>query len=154
MQNLIQDFLAQKRSAVVGVTHDEKGWGRTLYNEFKKRGYDTYAVNPAGNIPGIQCYPNLSKLPMKVDGVLLAVPPEVTDQVVREVAALGIPRVWMHKGAGGNGAVSEAALQFCKEKNIAAVYGVCPFMFLQPQGFGHKMHYTFTKWFGGLPKGA
>ena len=154
MQNLIQDFLAQKRIAVVGVTHDEKGWGRTLYNEFKKRGYDTYAVNPAGNIPGIQCYPNLSKLPMKVDGVLLAVPPQVTDQVVREVAALGIPRVWMHKGAGGSGAVSEAALEFCKEKNIAAVYGVCPFMYLQPQGFGHKMHYTFTKWFGGLPKGA
>jgi predicted CoA-binding protein len=153
MQDLIKDFLAQKRIAVVGVTHNEKGWGRTLYNEFKKRGYDTYAVNPVGNIPGIQCYPDLSKLPMKVDGVLLAVPPDVTDQVVRQVAALGIPRVWMHRGAGA-GAVSEAALEFCKEKNIAAVYGVCPFMYLQPQGFGHKMHYTFTKWFGGLPKGA
>jgi predicted CoA-binding protein len=86
--------------------------------------------------------------------VLLAVPPQVTDQVVREVAALRVPRVWMHKGASGTGAVSEAALQFCKEKNIAAVYGVCPFMYLKPQGFGHKLHYTFTKWFGGLPKGA
>ena len=153
MQKLIRDFLAQKRIAIVGVTHDEKGWGRTLYNEFKKRGYDTYAVNPAGNISGIQCYPNLSKLPMKVDGVLLAVPPHVTEQVVREVTALYIPRVWMHKGAGA-GAVSQAAVKFCKEKNIATVYGVCPFMYLQPQGFGHKMHYTVTKWFGGLPKGA
>lgn len=155
MKELAEDFLAQKRIAIVGVTHDEKGWGRTLYNEFKKRGYDTYAVNPnTQGIQGIQCYASLSKLPMKPDGVLLAVPPQVTDQVVREVAALGIPRVWMHKGAGGGGAVSEAALQFCKEKKIAAVYGVCPFMYLQPQGFGHKMHYTFTKWFGGLPKGA
>jgi hypothetical protein len=72
---------------------------------------------------------------------------------VREVADLGISRVWMHKGAGA-GAVSESAIQFCKEKNIAAVYGVCPFMYLQPQVFGHKLHHHFAKWFGALPKGA
>ena len=154
MQDLIQDFLAQKHIAIVGVTRDEKGWGRTLYDEFNKRGYDTYAVNPnARDVAGVTCYASLCDLPTKPDGVLLAVPPHVTDQVVREVAALGIPRVWMHKGAGA-GAVSQAAVQFCKEKNIAAVYGVCPFMYLQPQGFEHKMHYTFSKWFGGLPKGA
>jgi uncharacterized protein len=153
MQQLAKDFLAQKRIAVVGVTRDEKGWGRTLYDEFKKRGYETFAVNPAGNIPGIQSYASLRDLPVKPDGVLLAVPPNVTDQVVKEVAELRIPRVWMHKGAG-TGAVSEAAVKFCKEKNIATVYGVCPFMYLQPQGFGHKMHYTVTKWFGGLPRGA
>ena len=153
MQKLIQDFLAQKRIAIVGVTHDEKGWGRTLYDEFKKRGYDTFAVNPTGNIPGIQCYPSLGKLPLKVDGVLLAVPPDVTDQVVREMAELQIPRVWMHKGAGA-GAVSKAALEFCQEKHIAAVYGVCPFMYLQPQGFGHKLHHAFVKWTHNLPAGA
>jgi predicted CoA-binding protein len=154
MKELATDFLAQKRIAIVGVTRDPKGWGRTLYDEFKKRGYDTYAVNPnAPSIEGIPCYASLSKLPTKVDGVLLAVPPEITDQVVREVAELGIPRVWMHKGAG-TGAVSESAIQFCKEQNIATVYGVCPFMYFQPQGFGHKMHYTFAKWFGGLPQGA
>ncbi len=153
MQSLIQDFLAKKRIAVVGVTRDPKGWGRTLYDEFKKRGYDTYAINLARNVEGIQCYANLRELPTKPDGVLLVVPPKVTDQVVRQVAELGIPRVWMHKGAGA-GAVSESAIQFCKEKNIAAVYGVCPFMYLQPQGFGHKMHHVFAKWFGALPKGA
>lgn len=149
MQDLANDFLAQKRIAVVGVTHDPKGWGRTLYDEFKKRSYDTYAVNPAGNIEGIQCYASLRALPTKPDGVLLVVPPSVTDQVVREVAELGI----QHKGAGA-GAVSESAVQFCKENNIAVVYGVCPFMYLQPQMFGHKLHHNFAKWFGALPKGA
>ena len=151
MQDLARDFLAQKRIAIIGVTRDPQGWGRRLYDEFKKRGYDTYAINPARAIAGIQCYGSLRELPKKPDGVLLA--PNVTEQVVREVAELGIPRVWMHRG-GGVGAVSESAIQFCKEKNIAVVYGVCPFMYLQPQGFGHKMHYSFAKWFGGLPKGA
>ena len=154
MQDLINDFLAQKHIAIVGVTRDPKGWGRTLYDEFKKRGYDTYAVNPARAISGIQCYGNLRDLPKKPDGVLLAVPPNVTDQVVREVAELGIPRVWMHRGAGGTGAVSAAAIQFCKEKNIATVYGVCPFMYLKPRGIGHALHYAFAKWLGHLPPGA
>ncbi len=153
MKELAHDFLAQKHIAIVGVTRDAKGWGRTLYDAFKTRGYDVYAINPAGTIPGIQCYPTLSKIPGKVDGVLLVVPPQVTAQVVREVAELGIPRVWMHKGAG-EGAVSEEAIQFCKEKNIAAVYGVCPFMYLQPQGFGHKLHHAFARWTGSLPHGA
>lgn len=153
MQALANDFLAQKRIAIVGVTHDPMGWGRTLYDEFTKRGYETFAVNPARNIPGIDCYASLRDLPVKPDGVLLVVPPHVTAQVVQEVAELNIPRVWMHKGAGP-GAVSKSAIEFCKEHNIATVYGVCPFMYLQPQGFGHKMHYTFAKWFGALPKGA
>jgi predicted CoA-binding protein len=154
MQNLAQDFLAQKRIAVVGVTRDEKGWGRTLYDEFKKRGYDVYAINPnTRDISGISVYANLRDVPVKLDGALLVVPPNVTDQVVKEVAELGIPRVWMHKGAGP-GAVSESAIQFCKEHNIATVYGVCPFMYLQPQPFGHKLHYTVSKWIGSLPKGA
>ncbi len=153
MQDLIRDFLAQKRIAIVGVTRDEKGWGRTLYDEFKKRGYDVYAINPARNIPGIQCYGQLRDLPMKPDGVLFAVPPAVTEQVVQDVASLGISRVWMHKGAG-EGSVSQAALGFCKEKNISAVYGVCPMMYLRPQGFAHRVHHVFAKWSGGLPKGA
>jgi predicted CoA-binding protein len=153
MKELAQEFLKQKHIAIVGVTRDEKGWGRALYDEFKKRGYDVYAINPAGAIPGIQCYAKLDQVPTKLDGVLLSVPPSVTDQVVREVAALGIPRVWMHQGAGA-GAVSEAAIQFCKEKNIATVYGVCPFMYLDLTGWGHKMHHAFAKWFGKLPEGA
>lgn len=153
MQKLAQDFLAQKRIAVVGVTRDPKDWGRTLYDEFTKRGYETYAVNPAGNIDGIQCYAQLRDLPTKPDGVLIVVPSQVTEQIVREVADLGIQRVWMHKGAGP-GAVSESALAFCKEKNISAVYGVCPFMYFQPQAFGHKLHHDLAKWFGALPHGA
>jgi predicted CoA-binding protein len=153
MQQLAQDFLAQKRIAVVGVNRDEKGWGRTLYAEFTKRGYETFAVNPAGNIPGITSYASLQELPVKPDGVLLVVPPSVTEQIVKEISELGIPRVWMHKGAGA-GAVSETAIQYCREHNIQAVYGVCPFMYLQPQAFGHKLHHTIAKWLGALPKGA
>ncbi len=153
MREIIDDFLAQKRIAIVGVTRNEKGWGRTLYNAFKKRGYDTYAINPARAIPGLQCYGSLRDLSLKVDGVLLAVPPHITDQVVKQVADLGIPRVWMHRGAG-QGAVSESAIKFCQEKNIAVIYGVCPMMYLQGSGIGHHLHREFARWRHTLPEGA
>ncbi len=153
MRELIQDFLSQKRIAIVGVTRDEKGWGRTLYNTFKKRGYDTYAINPARALPGIQCYARLQDLPMRVDGVVLAVPPDVTEKVVRDIAALGIKRVWMHRGVG-TGAVSEEAIQFCKEKNIGVIYGVCPLMYMKNAGFGHRLHHAFAQWRKQLPEDA
>lgn len=153
MRKLIDDFLSQKRIAVVGVTRDEKGWGRTLYEAFKKRGYDTFAVNPARALRGIQCYGSLRDLPMKVDGVLLAVPPQVTDKIVREVADLGIKRVWMHRGAG-QGAASEGAVRFCQERNIDVIYGVCPLMYLQGTGIGHRMHHAFARWRKQLPEDA
>ncbi|MBI4788654.1 MAG: CoA-binding protein [Chloroflexi bacterium] len=154
MQDLINDFLAQKRIAIVGVTRDPKGWGRAMYDAFKSRGYDTYAVNPARAIAGLQCYGKLSDLPMKVDGVLLAVSPKVTDEVVRQVAELGIPRVWMHRGVGGEGAVSQDAIKYCQENQIAVIYGVCPLMYLKPTGFGHKLHHAFAKWRKQLPEDA
>jgi uncharacterized protein len=154
MQQLINEFLAQKRIAIVGVTRDPKGWGRLLYDAFKERGYDVFAINPKTNsIQGIQCYASLKQLPIKADGVLLAVPPTVTDKVVRDVAELNISRVWMHR-SGGPGAVSQAAIEFCRANNIAVVYGVCPFMYLQPQGWGHKLHYKIARWSKNLPAGA
>ncbi len=153
MRELIDDFLSQKRIAIVGVTRSEKDWGRRLYDQFKKRGYDTYAINPNRAIAGIQCYGHLSDLPRKVDGVVLVVPPKVSEQVVREAAALKISRVWMHRGMG-EGAVSPAAIQFCKEHNIAVIYGVCPMMYLPGGGVGHRLHHYFAKWRKQLPEDA
>ncbi len=153
MRELIDDFLSQKRIAIVGVTRNEKEWGRTLYDQFKKRGYDTYAVNPNRAIPGIQCYGHLDDIPRHLDGVVLVVPPSVTEQIVREVAELGIPRVWMHRGVG-TGAVSKAAVEFCKEKKIKVIYGVCPMMYLSGSGIGHRLHHGWNKWRKQLPEDA
>ena len=44
---IIQDFLAQKRIAVVGVSHDPKDFSRGLLRTLRERGYDAVAVNPA-----------------------------------------------------------------------------------------------------------
>ena len=46
---MIQDFLGQKRLAVVGVSRQPKDFSLALFREFRKRRYDAVPVNPERN---------------------------------------------------------------------------------------------------------
>ncbi|MBI4580491.1 MAG: CoA-binding protein [Planctomycetes bacterium] len=117
----IQGFLAFQTFAVVGVSEDPEKYGHIVYHDLKDKGFKLFAVNPRLEKLGDDaCYPSLKALPEPVDGAVLVVPPPVTEQVVREAAEAGIPRVWMQPGSE-----SDAALQFCEANNILAVHDVC-----------------------------
>ena len=53
-------------------------------------------------------------------GALVMTRPEASEQVVRDCAEAGVPRVWLHRGIGP-GAVSRAAVDFCRLRGIAVV---------------------------------
>lgn len=145
---VIQDFLAQKIIAVVGVSRSGKKFGNMAYRELKAKGYRVFPVHPsAEHVEGDQAYPNLDTLPEKPGGVLIVVPPAQAEQVVREAAQAGIPRVWLQQGAE-----SLSAIQFCKEKGISVVHNECIMMFAEPVGFGHKIHRWIWGILGKLPK--
>ena len=148
----IQDFLAQKRIAMIGVSRDQKNFSRMLFDEFVRRGYDMAAVNPAvPQIGGQTCYPRLRDVKQPVDAVLVMTSPAVTESVVRECAELGISMVWMYR-AGGVGAVSEKAVEFCHEHGILVVPGYCPFMFWRDSHVGHRLHGLVMKIVGKYPR--
>lgn len=147
----IQDFLAQKRIAVVGVSHDPKDFSRGLLRTLRQRGYDAIAVNPELNsADDAPCYAKLSDISPQVDGVLVMTSPAVTDQVVQECAELHIPRVWMYR-AGGNGAVSPQAVEFCEDQGIAVVAGECPYMFIAHESWFHRVHGFIRRISGSYP---
>lgn len=144
----VDDFLAQKTLAVVGVSREGKKFGNMAYRELKGKGYRLFPVHPnADTLEGDTCYPNLSSLPEPVGGVLVVVPPEQTEQVVQDAVAAGIERVWMQQGAE-----SEGAIRFCQENGLSAVHGECILMFAEPTGFGHKMHRWVWSLLSKLPK--
>lgn len=119
--NQIREFLSFRRFAVVGVSNDTRKYGHIVYHNLKDKDYDVLAVNP--NLQQIgedPCYPSLGELPAPVDGVILVVPPTVTERVVRDVKPAGIPRVWMQPGAE-----SAEAIRYCEENDIAAVHDAC-----------------------------
>ena len=146
LKALVQDFLSQKKIAVVGVS-DRRDTGCNLsYRKFKQSGYQVYAINPRiSAFEGDPCYPDLRSLPEKPDGVFILANPSITEQIVRQCIDLGIPRVWMHCMMGTRpglaasmSSVSPAALELCRQNNITVIPGSCPNQFLSPD-MGHRM---------------
>jgi predicted CoA-binding protein len=146
IDQLVQDFLAQKAIAVVGVS-DKRETGCNLgYRKFKEAGYTVSAVNPRlSTYDGAPCYPDLKSIPNKPDAVFILANPKVTEQVVRECIELGIKRVWMHCLLGtkpglaaGMTSVSQDAVRLCHENGITVIPGACPNQFLNPD-FGHAL---------------
>ena len=46
IDNMVQDFLAQKKIVVVGVSDKRETGCNLSYKKFKENGYQVYAVNP------------------------------------------------------------------------------------------------------------
>jgi hypothetical protein len=153
MNSNIQDFLAQKRIAVAGVSRHPQGAAANLiYRKLRDTGHEVFAVNPnAATVEGDPCYPNLKTIPQAVDAVVIATRPDVAEELVHECADLGVSRVWMHRSFGA-GSVSNNATKFCQEHHIAVIPGGCPMMFCQPVDFGHKCMRWILQVTGGLPK--
>ncbi|MGB7623891.1 MAG: CoA-binding protein [Terriglobia bacterium] len=151
LKESVDDFLAQKRIAIAGVSRQSKNEAANfIYRKLRDSGYQVFPVNPnATTVEDTTCYPDLKSLPMAVDGVVIVTPPRVTEQIVHECADLGIPRVWIHRSMG-QGSVSKAASAFCHEHHIAVISGGCPMMFCAPVDFGHKCMGWIVRLTGGM----
>src|SRR5919108_1629478 len=137
----VADFLAQKRIAVAGVSrnHGRHPAGNLIYRRLKKTGHDVFAVNPhLQTFEGDRCYPNLQSIPGGVDGVVIITRPTVTEQIVRDCAAAGVPRVWMHHALAQRSSVSPQAVEYCREHDISVIAGGCPMMYGPGVDLGHR----------------
>ncbi len=107
----IEDFLAQKRIAMTGISRDPTSFSVSLFKELCRRGYDVVPVNPnAVEVQGRRCFARVQDIQPPVEGALLMTSPEGTETVVHDCADAGIRRVWMYR-AGGKGSVSSDAVK-------------------------------------------
>src|SRR5512139_2437364 len=154
IDSLVQDFLAQKNIAVVGVSDKRETGCNAGYHRFKASGYTVSAVNPRlTTFEGNPCYPDLKSIPEKPDAVFILANPKVTELIVQQCVDLGVKHVWMHcmmgtkPGAGGGmTSVSQDAVKVCRDNGITVIPGSCPNQFLKPD-FGHVL---MRKMFRGL----
>ncbi|HSM71855.1 MAG TPA: CoA-binding protein [Anaerolineales bacterium] len=155
IDTMVQDFLAQKRIAVVGVSDKRDTGCNMAYQRFKEGGYQVYPVSPRmATYDGATCYPDLKSIPEKPDAVFIFANPKVTDQIVQECVELGVKNIWMHCMMGtkpglaaGTTSVSQEAVEMCKANGIAVIPGSCPNQFLDPD-FAHKMMRGMFRMFG------
>jgi len=155
---LVQDFLAQKRIAVVGVSEKRDSGCNLAYTKFKDAGYQVYAVNPhISSYKGDACYPDLKSIPEKPQAVFILSSPAVTDQIVKQCVEVGVTHVWMHCMLGtkpglaaGMTSVSAEAVKMCRANGIKVIPGACPNQFLKPDPF-HGLMRNVSGLFGLLP---
>jgi predicted CoA-binding protein len=157
IDTLVQEFLAQEKIAVVGVSDKRETGCNQAYRNLKASGYSVSAVNPRiTSFEGDPCYPDLKSIPETPEGVFIFTNPQIAEQVVQQCVDLGIPRVWMHCLMGTKPglaasmtSVSQEAVRMCRENGIEVIPGSCPNQFLNPD-FGHTLMRGMFRTFGFL----
>jgi predicted CoA-binding protein len=148
----IEDFYKNKRIGVIGASRSRAKYGRMLFDELVKKGYDAVPVNPnAEEISGIRAYKSIKDVKPAVNAVIAVVPPAEQEKVVAETADAGINTIWLHehvmKGISNPGAIAMAS-----QRGLECIVGFCPMMFMPGTAFFHRIHGAVMRLFGTWPK--
>ena len=121
MEDLVRDFLRQKRFAIIGSFSSKEKFAYRILVDLMKNGHEVFPVNPRlGEVEGRACYKTVSDIPYSVDVANIVTPPLVTENILKECLHKGIKRVWLQPGAE-----SQAAIKFCYDNDMKVVYGIC-----------------------------
>jgi predicted CoA-binding protein len=151
----VQTFLTGHRIAVAGASDDQSSFGRAIVAALADHGYDPVPIHPrASEVEGRPAYPRLQDVPEPLDGVIVMVSGEAAATVVDDAAAAGLDQVWLFRGIGGKGAVSQASLEACARHGIVPIAGACPLMFLEPVTGAHRFHRSIRQLRGAVERAA
>jgi hypothetical protein len=81
---------------------------------------------------------------------VIAAPPRVSVDLVRQCAALGVNQVWFHRSFGP-GSVSPEAVHECEARGIRCLVGGCPLMYCEPVDFAHRCMKWWLRLRGRVP---
>lgn len=152
MKHIIDQFLADKHLAIIGVSRDKCKWGHMLMRALSKRGYQIYPVNPnADMIEGVRCFHDIVQVPKFVTNALVVLPYESTLELSSTLKNSNIERLWLPTSGGNTEPSIKKIIPNFKSQNIDVVYDVCPMMFFVPEHI-HKLHYKIKGWTKKLPK--
>ena len=111
----------ETRIAVVGASSNPAKYGNIIVGNLAAKGYTVLPINPREpEILGLPAYPSLAAAPGPIDIVTMVTPPPVTLAVLQDVAALGLPAVWLQDGS-----FDDAVLAFVHGAPFKAVYDAC-----------------------------
>jgi predicted CoA-binding protein len=147
----IDDFLAHKRIAFVGLSTHERDFSRSVYEVLEDNDFDVVPVNPGSTeIDGHRCYSSVEEIDPPVEGALIMTARERVRDIVEQCDRAGIERVWLHRG-GGHGAVSDEAVDYCQEHHMSVIPGECPLMFVGHPDAVHRAHASLRRFTGTFP---
>jgi len=121
-------FFKPSSVAIVGATKKIDKAGHVIFKNFvenKMRGVfkgELYAVNPTeDSIMGVKCYPSVTKIPGKLDSVVVVVPANVVPEIMKEAAAKKVTDVVIISsgfGEVGNHELEQQIVDIAKQAGI------------------------------------
>ncbi|MFP4527649.1 MAG: CoA-binding protein [Candidatus Kapaibacterium sp.] len=144
----IDDFMASKNVAVVGLSRNPKSFSRSVADSLREKGFKLFGVNPnAENINGVKCYNSIGELPAEADRLLILTSKAGTETIMPEVVKSRFSHIWIQQTADTPKVLEMAA---DSDKNI--ISGKCIMMFSEPVNGIHGFHKFLMKLFGKYPK--
>lgn len=102
-------FLSGRLYAVVGASRDRTKFGNRVLRAYLEHGYAALPIHPTETeVEGQPAYSRLALLPLRVDGISIVTPPEVSAAVVSEALALGYRSLWFQPGSEHSDAIRVA----------------------------------------------
>lgn len=95
--------------AVVGASADRRKYGNAAVRAFAAAGDIVVPINPReAMVEGLLTYPSVRDVAGPIDMATVYLPPDVGLRVLPELAAKGIPEVWLNPGADRDDVVEAA----------------------------------------------
>lgn len=145
----IDDFLAHKRIAFVGLSTNPADFSQAVKKELEQHQFDVVGVNPK-HPEGTGWASTIEEISPPVEGAFIMTPKSATRDVVEQCVRAGIKRVWLHHGVGA-GSVTPEAVDLAQQRGLSVVAGECPLMFLEHADKAHRAHASLKKLAGTYP---
>lgn len=147
-QSAVDDFLSKEKIAIAGVSRSGKGFGNSVLKDLREKGYEAFPVHPeAETLQGMPVAKSVAELPLGIGGLIIVVPPEQSEKLVKEAGEAGIELIWMQPGAE-----SDEAIRICEQYGITCITGQCVMMHAPPVRSIHKVHRWIARLFGKMPE--
>lgn len=113
--------IKNQQIVVAGVSADTNKYGYKIFTDLINNGYKVTGVNPKTPvIEGHQTLATLDDITTDIDLLIIVTPPQVSVELIKQAANLGIRNVWLQPGAE-----SEEAVQVANDLDVNLTYNAC-----------------------------
>ena len=107
--------------AIIGASNNKEKYGHKVLRSLYEAGFKVIPINPkSGTILGLKVYENLDLVEDKIDVAVFVIPPNVTEEVIKEVINKNIKKVWLQPGSE-----NENVLKFCAQHDLTCYHNAC-----------------------------
>lgn len=107
--------------ALIGASEHPDSLAFKLFTRLRESGFELTPINPNyQTIAGVKCFASLSELKIPPEVVIFMVNPKLTLQILPQVVALNIKKVWLQPET-----FNDEVLAYCQEHDFIVEHEKC-----------------------------